>query len=127
MENPTLTHLKTTKRILRYLKGTTNFGLYYFISYDYKLVGYNDRDLSGDMDDRKSTTGFVFYMEDTTFTWVTKKQPIVTLSTCEAEYVEITSHVYHAIWLRNLLKEMGLPRKESTKIFMYNKSAITLA
>ena len=109
MENPTLTHLKAAKRILPYLKGTTNFGLYYSISDDYKLIGYNDRDLSGDMDDSKSTTGFVFYMEDTTFTWVSKRQPIVTLSTCEAEYVAITSCVYHAIWLRNLLKEMSLP------------------
>jgi phosphodiesterase/alkaline phosphatase D-like protein len=49
------------------------------------------------MDDRKSTMDFVFYMGDTIFTWSSKKQSIVTLSTCEAEYVAITSCVYHFI------------------------------
>ena len=68
MENPTATHLKAAKIILRYLKGTTNFGMYYYVFDDYKLVGYSDSDWSGDMDDRKSTTGFVFYMGDIAFT-----------------------------------------------------------
>ncbi|CAJ2639996.1 unnamed protein product [Trifolium pratense] len=127
MEHPTTTHLKAAKRILRYIKGTTNLGLYYSISDDYKLVGYSDSDWGGDVDDRKSTSGFVFYIGNTAFTWMSKKQPIVTLSTCEAEYVAATSCVCHAIWLRNLLKELSLPQKEPTKIFVDNKSAIALA
>ncbi|KAH9726136.1 hypothetical protein KPL70_008141 [Citrus sinensis] len=94
--------------------GTTNFSLLYSFSNDYKLVGYSDSDWGGDVDDRKSTTGFVFFMGDTAFTWMSKKQPIVTLSTCEAEYVAATSSVCHAIWLRNLLKELGLPQEEPT-------------
>ena len=52
------------------------------------------------MDDRKSTTGFVFYMGDNAFTSVSKKQSIVTLFTCEVEYVAATSCVCHVIWLR---------------------------
>ncbi|KAM2708962.1 hypothetical protein EV2_046705 [Malus domestica] len=117
MENPTTTHLKTTKRILRYLKGTVNFGLFYSSSDNYKLVGYNDSDWVGDSNDRKSTTIFVFFMRDTAFTWMSKKQPIVTLSTCEAEYVAATSCVCHAIWLRNLLKELSMPQEEPTEIY----------
>ncbi|XP_070682343.1 uncharacterized mitochondrial protein AtMg00810-like [Malus domestica] len=97
MENPITTHLKTAKRILRYLKGSINFGLFYSSSSNYKLVGYSDSDWAGDFDDRKSTTGFVFFMGDTAFTWMSKKQPIVTLYTCEAEYVAATSCVCHAI------------------------------
>jgi hypothetical protein len=58
------------------------------------------------MDDRKSTTGFVFYMGDTTFIWSSKKQSIFTFSTYEAEYVATTSYVCHSIWLRRLLKEL---------------------
>ncbi|XP_048634844.1 secreted RxLR effector protein 161-like [Brassica napus] len=87
MEHPTTTHFKAAKRILRYIKGTINFGLYYSISEDYRLVGYSDSDWGGDVDDRKSTSGFVFFIGETAFTWMSKRQPIVTLSTCEAEYV----------------------------------------
>ncbi|KAH9669584.1 hypothetical protein KPL70_021844 [Citrus sinensis] len=127
MENPKTTHFKAAKRILRYIKGTTNFGLLYSFSKNYKLVGYSDSDWGGNVDDRKSTTGFVFFMGDTAFTWMSKKQPIVTLSTCEAEYVADTSSVCHAIWLRNLLKELSLAQEEPTEICVDNKSAIALS
>ena len=79
------------------------------------------------MDDRKSTTGFVFFMGNTAFTWFSKKQPIVTLSTCEAEYVAASSCVCHAIWLKELLKEIHLHHDEVIKICVDNKSAIALA
>nr|XP_048322321.1 secreted RxLR effector protein 161-like [Ziziphus jujuba var. spinosa] len=99
MENPITTHLEVAKRILRYLKGTTSFCLYYSTSNDYKLIRYSDSDWGGDIDDHKSTSGFMFYLGDTTFTWMSKKQKIVTLSTCDAEYVAATLCVCHAIWL----------------------------
>ncbi|KAG6418439.1 hypothetical protein SASPL_120643 [Salvia splendens] len=82
---------------------------------------------AGDNDDRKSTSGYVFYMGDTAFTWMSKKQPIVTLSTCEAEYVAATFSVCHAVWLRSLLAELGWSQKEPTTIFVDNKSAIALS
>ena len=94
---------------------------------DFKLVGDSDGDWAGDTDDRKSTTGFVFYMGDIAFTWTSKKQPIVTLSTCEAEYIAATSGVCHAMWLRSLLKELQMFQEEVTKIFMDNKSTLALA
>ena len=109
-------HFKAAKRILRYIKCTINFGLLYSFSNYYKLVGYSGSDWGGDVDDRKSTTGFVFFMGDIAFTWILKKQHIVTLSTCEAEYVAATSSVCHAIWLRNLLKELSLPQEEPSEI-----------
>jgi hypothetical protein len=62
MEAPTMTHLKTAKRILRYVKGTLDFGLLYSPFKEFKLFGYSNSDWAGDMDDRKSTTGFVFYI-----------------------------------------------------------------
>ena len=80
------------------------------------MVGYSDSDWSRGLDDRKSTTAFVFFTGDTTFTRMSKKQPIATLSTCEARYIATTSCVCHAIWLRNLLKELNLPQEEPTEI-----------
>jgi hypothetical protein len=126
MESPTTTHFKEAKRILRYVKGTIDFSLLYPSSNEFKLVGYSDSDWGGDVDDRKSTTWFVFYLGSSAFTLSSKKQPIVTLSTCEAEYVAATSSVCHAIWLRKLLKELHMPQKDATEIFVDNKSAITL-
>ncbi|RDY05238.1 putative mitochondrial protein, partial [Mucuna pruriens] len=92
MEAPTSTHMKAAKRILRYLKGTLDFGLFYSSSNEFKLMGFCDSDFVGDVDDRKSTTGFVFFMSGCAFTWNSKKQAIVTLSTCDAEFVAATSY-----------------------------------
>ncbi|KAA0059797.1 putative mitochondrial protein [Cucumis melo var. makuwa] len=127
MESPTTTHLKVTKRILRYLKGTLDYGLFYSSSKEFKLEGYCDSDWVGDTNDRKSTSGYVFFIGNTTFTWSSKKQPIVTLSTCEAEYVAATSCVCHAVWLRNLLKTVGILQDDPTMIHVDNKSTIVLA
>ncbi|KAG6527467.1 hypothetical protein ZIOFF_009569 [Zingiber officinale] len=68
MEEPVHSHWKALKRILRYIIGTVSLGLYYTNAADYKLVGYSDSDWCGDLDDRKSTSGYVFFMGDTAFT-----------------------------------------------------------
>lgn len=91
------------------------------------LWGYCDSDYAGDIDDRKSTSGFVFFLGDTAISWSSKKQSIVTISTCEAEYVIATSSTCHAIWLRILLKELNLPEIEATIVCVDNKSAQALA
>ncbi|KAL4018293.1 hypothetical protein IC575_021884 [Cucumis melo] len=127
MESPTTTHLKVAKRILRYLRGTLDYGLFYSSSKEFKLEGYCDNDWAGDTNDRKSTSGYVFFIGNTAFTWSSKKQPIVTLSTCEAEYVAAASCVCHAVWLRNLLKTVGILQEDPTVIHIDNKSTIALA
>lgn len=127
IESLTATHFKAVKRNLRDIKGTFDYRLFYSSSKCFKLEGYCDSDWAGDRDDRKSTTGFVFFISDTAFTWSSKKQPIVTLSTCEAEYVAATSAVCHAIWLRNLFKEIGVVQDELILINMDNKFAIALS
>jgi len=124
---PTITHFKAAKRILHYVKGTIDFGILYPSSSEFKLVGYSDSDWGGDVDDRKSTTGFIFYLGSLAFTRSSKKQPIVMLSTCEAEYVAVTSSVCHAIWLRKLLKELHMPQEDATEIYLDNKSALALS
>nr|KYP73058.1 Retrovirus-related Pol polyprotein from transposon TNT 1-94 [Cajanus cajan] len=127
MEDPSYTHWKALKRILRYVQGSLSLGIFYSKSDDYRLVGYSDSDWCGDVDDRKSTSGYVFLLGNTAFTWLSKKQPIVTLSTCEAEYVAASWSVCHAVWLLNLLRHMGVIRDEGVVIRVDNKSAIELA
>ncbi|XP_038896505.1 secreted RxLR effector protein 161-like [Benincasa hispida] len=127
MEEPTVTHCKMAKRILRYIKGMIGYGLSYVSSSNFDIVGYCDSDWSSDLDNLKSTTGFVFFIGETTFTWMSKMQPIVTLSTCEVECIAATSCVCHAIWLRNLVKELKFQMEDPMEIFVDNKSAIALA
>ncbi|KAG6436667.1 hypothetical protein SASPL_101569 [Salvia splendens] len=127
METPSQSHLNAAKRILRYIKGTLNEGILYPSNQEVKLVGYSDSDWGRDLDERKSTTGYCFYIGDGVFTWSSKKQAIVTLSTCEAEYVAASSTVCHCIWLRNLLTFLGFAQQGPTEIHVDNKYAIALA
>ena len=77
------------KRIVRYIAGTIHLGLRYKKgrSSDLSLLGYIDSDHSGDLVHRKSTSGVVFYLGSSLVTWASQKHKVVTLSTCEAEYV----------------------------------------
>ena len=128
IETLTITHLKALKRIIQYIKDTIDFDLFYEYSNNFELVDYSDINWSEDMDDRKRTTCFVFYMGNTIFTWSLKKQHIVTLSTCEAKYVGTTTCIYHFIWLRRLLKELRIPQEKPVEIYVDNSAVIiTLA
>ncbi|XP_047318070.1 secreted RxLR effector protein 161-like [Impatiens glandulifera] len=127
MEVPTTEHMKAAKRILRYLKSTIDFGLFYSSSKEFQFVGYFDSDFAGDIDDQKSRIGFVIFMGSNIISWSSKKQTIVSLSSCEDEYVTMITCACHAIWLRIMLKEIGLLENEVTTIFVDNKSAQALA
>ena len=89
MEAPSQAHWGAVKQILRYVKGTTDFGCRYERGAALKpfLLGYSDSDYAGDVMDRKSTTGVVYFLGNNLITWGSQKQKIVTLSSCEAEYV----------------------------------------
>eukprot|EP00257_Ricinus_communis_P015773 XP_015573748.1 uncharacterized protein LOC107261134 [Ricinus communis] len=127
MECPTEMHLLTAKRILRYLQGTKEFGLFYKKGGKSALIGFTDSDYARDVEDWKSTSGFFFSLGSEVVSWSSKKQPIVTLSTTEAEFVAATSCAYQAIWLRNILKELRFKQEEATTIYCDNSSAIKLS
>src|SRR4051812_6549427 len=71
--DPRESHLTAVKRILRYLKGTTNVGLVYRRSEDYNLVGYCDADYAGDRVERKSTSGIYQFLGSHLISWYSKK------------------------------------------------------
>jgi heterodisulfide reductase subunit B len=93
MEAPSKEHWTAVKRILRYLKGTVRFGCKYQRGYELKtlLLGFSDSDFAGDVEDRRSTPGAVYFLGRNIVTWASQKQKLVTLSSCEAEYVAAAS------------------------------------
>jgi len=82
--HPTTKHWTGVKRIMQYLKGTSNLGLLYSKKGSSKCVGYSDSDWGGDLDDRKSTSGYLFQISGGPVSWRSKKQSCVALSTAEA-------------------------------------------
>ncbi|XP_039827389.1 secreted RxLR effector protein 161-like [Panicum virgatum] len=87
MEKPRQEHLVAVKHLLRYIAGTTEYGLVYpkLSSGDNNLIGYSDSDMGGDIDERKCTTGVLFFLGEMPVTWQSQKQKAVALSTCEAQ------------------------------------------
>jgi hypothetical protein len=79
--DPRESHLTAVKRIFRYLKGTTNLGLLYRKSLDYKLVGLCDADYAGGRIERKSTSGNCQFLGENLISWASKKQATIALST----------------------------------------------
>ncbi|KAK2989665.1 hypothetical protein RJ640_021585 [Escallonia rubra] len=86
-----------------------------------------DSNYGRDLDDRKSISGYAFHIGSAIFSWSSKKQQIVALSTCEAEYIAAAACTCQAIWLKNILKELYLIEEGPTMIYVDNKSAIALA
>nr|XP_027082202.1 uncharacterized protein LOC113704502 [Coffea arabica] len=127
MESPRETHLLATKRILRYLQGTIEYGLFYKNSEKLGLFGFTDSDYAGDSNDRKSTSGYVFVMGSAAISWCSKKQPIVTLSTTKAEYVATMVCACQVIWLRNIPDNLHFQQEGATTIYCDNSSAIKLS
>ncbi|KAL9366567.1 hypothetical protein Peur_037766 [Populus x canadensis] len=127
MENPKEIHLLAAKRIFRYLQGTADFGLLYKKGEHSDLMGFTNSDYAGDQDDRKSTSGYVFMLGTGAVSWSSKKQPIVTLSTTEVEFVAAASCACQAIWLRRILEEIQFKQQGATSIYCDNSLTIKLS
>ncbi|KAK9672905.1 hypothetical protein RND81_12G133600 [Saponaria officinalis] len=120
-------HMGTAKRVLRYLKGTLDFGVFYQPCSDPRLIAYSDSDWAGSVDDMKSTSGYAFTFGSGVFSWNSKKQDIVAQSTAEAEYVAASAAVNQVIWLRKILDDLGYKQNEATEVLVDNKSAIAIS
>lgn len=127
MEEPTEQHMLAAKRILRYVQGTTSLGIRYSRGGEPILLGYVDSDYARDADDKKSTSGYAFMLGKGAVSWASKKQPIVTLSTTEAEFVAAAYGACQAVWQRNILEEIGFIQREETVLFCDNSSTIKLS
>lgn len=127
MSKPTTLHFQAAKRVLRYLRGTVDYGIWYKRGGTGELAVYTDSDFAGDVDSRKSTSGYVFLMDGAAVAWLSKKQPIVTLSTTEAEYVAASVCACQVIWFKRVLEELDYDVNGSTVILCDNTSTIKLS
>ncbi|XP_059076574.1 secreted RxLR effector protein 161-like [Cryptomeria japonica] len=114
MTAPKADHWIAAKPVLRYVKGTSDYGILYGRCNDPKLIGYTDLDWAGSVDDRKSTSWYVFRLGTSVVTWSSKKQRIVALSSTEAEYRGTVKAACETVWLRRMLSDMQMPQAKSS-------------
>ena len=116
------------KHILKYLKGTKDKFLIYGES-DLQVRGYTDSNFQSDPDDRKSTSGFVFSLNGSAFSWKSTKQGSTADSTTEAEYIAASEAAKEAVWIRKFVAELGVVPSivDPIPLFCDNNGAIAQA
>ena len=125
MSKPTMQHWQAAKGLLRYLAGTANYNITFGASEDASFKGYCDADYAGDIDSRRSTTGYVFVLNGGAVSWSSKRQQTVAASTTEAEYMAAAAAVKEGLWIRKLLADLDL-NIGTVNIMADNQSAIKL-
>jgi hypothetical protein len=124
MSKPATSHWSAAKGVLRYLSSTHDYGLVFAPSKE-EFCGYADADYAGDIDTRRSTTGYVFVMNSGAISWSSRLQPTVAVSTAEAEYMAAAAAIKEALWLRKLLRVFDYDN-DCIKIYGDNQSALKL-
>ncbi|GKA74626.1 retrovirus-related pol polyprotein from transposon TNT 1-94 [Tanacetum coccineum] len=125
-EDPKISHLEAVKRIFRYVKGTTNLGLWYPKGSVIETIVYADSDHVRDYVGRKSTSGICTFMGCCLTSWFSKKQTALAISTIEAEYVSARKACQQALWMKQALVDYDI-RLDDIPIMCDNKGAIDLS
>ena len=133
MQDPTPAHWLGVKRIFRYLRGTSKQRLVYSSPPSaspslHQLTGWSDADWAGDIDTRRSTSGYIFQLDSSCLlSWQSRKQTIVALSSTEAEYIAAATATKELLWLQALLQELGYSLLLPSTLFCDNQSCISLS
>ena len=114
------------KGIIKYVKATANFEVWYSKDTNDVLARYSNVDWARNVDDRKSTLGGCFYVGNNIVSWMSKKQNSVSLSTVEAEYIVASSCCTQLLWMQKLLLDYGILQEHLT-IYCDNTSAISIS
>ena len=124
--NPGEQHWVAAKKVLRYLQRTKSFMLVYKKVENLELVGYTDADFAGCVDDRRSTSGYLFFLAGAAVSWKSAKQKALATSTMEAEFIACFEATKRGLWLRNLISCMTIVDSISRPLTIYcdNKAAV---
>ncbi|CAL5358524.1 unnamed protein product [Camellia sinensis] len=127
MHAPRATHLEAVMRILRYLKSSPGKGLYFSKHSHLNVEAYTDADWAGLVTDRRSTSGYCTFVGGNLVTWRSKKQNVVARSSAEAEFRAMAQGVCELLWIRLLLRDLGINHTDSMRLYCDNKAAINIA
>ncbi len=125
MQEPRTTHWHAILRVFKYLKGTRDYSLT-LGGKNTHITGYSDADWAQQMH-RHSISGYAFFIGSGIISWSSKKQPVITLSSTESEYVALTHALKELIWIRKLFTELIHPFAQPTTLFCDNQGAIVLS
>lgn len=129
MSRPDATHWTAVQWVLRYMLKTQDVGLVFrkqSSDKSFSVEGFSDSDFGGDLDKRRSTTGYVFKVGGNTVSWKSGLQQVVALSTTEAEYISLVEAIKEGLWLSGLTEELGYQQAE-VSVGCDSQSAICLA
>jgi hypothetical protein len=122
---PASSHWTALLGIVRYLSGTLDYGIV-FASDGNTLIGFCDSDFAGDIDSRRSTTGYVFLLNGGVICWSSRLQVTVAASTTEAEYMAAAAAIKEALWLRKLMTDLALSTGGPIQLYCDNQAALAL-
>ncbi|PNX93845.1 gag-protease polyprotein, partial [Trifolium pratense] len=123
---PRMSHLAQVKEILKYVNGTSDYGILYTHGENSMLIGHYDAVWEGCADDRKSTSGACFFLGNNLISWFSKKQNCVSLSTAEAEYIAAGSSCSQLIWMKKMLLEHNV-LQDAMALYCDSLSAIHIS
>jgi hypothetical protein len=136
MQAPKVRHMNACDRVFRYLAGTKSLGLLFgrreggasaAVDAGAVVSAFADADWAGDKSDRKSVTGWIARVHGDPVSWASKKQSVVSLSTCEAELYAQAAAVQEVLWLRGLLQELGYSAEEASTIYQDNQATVKVS
>lgn len=127
IHSPTVADFTLLKRIIRYVKGTIDYGISFTANTDFTLKAYSDSDWAGCQDTRRSTGGFCTFLGSNIISWSAKRQPYVSRSSTEAEYRCLSDTAAEITWLKDMLLDIGMPVSLPPELFCDNLSAVYLS
>ncbi|XP_042019042.1 secreted RxLR effector protein 161-like [Salvia splendens] len=126
MHRPHKDHYEAALRIVKYLNRAVRHRIMFKKNEQRGVYGYTDADWASNPVDRRSTTGYFTFVEGNLVTWRTIKQKVVALSSAEVEFIVIKSGLMEILWLRRLMKEIGLAPDKSHIFVTIKRQSVSL-
>ena len=131
VEDPRPSHWQAIKRIFRYIKGTANYGITYYATEKFLLEGWSDSDWGGDLDTRRSTSGYLMTLASkfgySALSWRCKLQRLIAMSSCEAELISLVEATKETLWCWKIMTDFGFVDIIPIRMYEDNQGCMAIA